>query len=273
MADKTKYYYLKIKENFFDSEDMKLLESMDNGYIYSNILMKMYLLSLKNGGKLMYKDKIPYNSKMLSTILNHNIDILDKAISIFKELNLIEILDSGAIFMLDIQNYIGKSSDEADRKRAYRNQIENEKMILLEDKCPDKCQTNLSNIKDRDKDKDIITTIYEFVEENFGRTLSPLEYEKISSWLLLFSEDIIKYAIEISVMNGKRTFKYVDGILKNWKGCNYATIEEIKNSEQKEENKEIKPNWFDKENKKEELTKEELEELEDMFKEFKGDDK
>lgn len=274
MADKTKYYYLKIKENFFDSEDMKLLESMDNGYIYSNILMKMYLLSLKNGGKLMYKDKIPYNSKMLSTILNHNVDILDKAISIFKELNLIEILDSGAIFMLDIQNYIGKSSDEADRKRAYRNQIENEKMTLLEDKCPDKCQTNLSNIKDRDKDrdKDITTTIYDFVDENFGRTLSPLEYEKINSWLLLFSEDIIKYAIEISVMNGKRTFNYVEGILKNWKGCNYTTLEEIKNSEQNEENKEIKPYWFDKENEKEELTKEELEELEDMFKEFKGDE-
>lgn len=169
MADKTKYYYLKIKENFFDSEDMKLLESMDNGYIYSNILMKMYLLSLKNGGKLMYKDKIPYNSKMLSTILNHNVDILDKAINIFKELNLIEILDSGAIFMLDIQNYIGKSSDEADRKRAYRNQIENEKMILLEDKCPDKCQTNFANIKDRDKDKDIDNNIYTQNFEKFWK--------------------------------------------------------------------------------------------------------
>ena len=170
MADKTKYYYLKIKENFFDSEDMKLLESMDNGYIYSNILMKMYLLSLKNGGKLMYKDKIPYNSKMLSTILNHNVDILEKAIKVFKELNLIEVLDSGAIFMLDIQNYIGRSSDEADRKRAYRNQIETEKNILIEDKCPDKCQTNLSNIKDRDKDItkdiDIDKNIY---KQNFSK--------------------------------------------------------------------------------------------------------
>lgn len=151
MADKTKYYYLKIKENFFDSEDMKLLESMDNGYLYSNILMKMYLLSLKNGGKLMYKDKIPYNSKMLSTILNHNVDVLDNAIKVFKELNLIEILDSGAIFMLDIQNYIGKSSDEADRKREYRNRIEETKKIET-DKCPDISPTNCSNIKDRDKD-------------------------------------------------------------------------------------------------------------------------
>ena len=169
MADKTKYYYLKIKENFFDSEDMKLLESMDNGYIYSNILMKMYLLSLKNGGKLMYKDKIPYNSKMLSTILNHNLDILDKAISIFKELNLIEILDSGAIFMLDIQNYIGKSSDEADRIRKYRNEINAEKNELLQ--MYDKSTTNLSNIKDRDKDiiKDIDNNIYTQNFEKFWK--------------------------------------------------------------------------------------------------------
>ncbi len=169
MADKTKYYYLKIKENFFDSEDMKLLESMDNGYIYSNILMKMYLLSLKNGGKLMYKDKIPYNSKMLSTILNHNVDILDKAIEIFKELNLIEILDSGAIFMLDIQNYIGKSSDEADRIRKYRNEINAEKNELLQ--MYDKSTTNLSNIKDRDKDiiKDIDNNIYTQNFEKFWK--------------------------------------------------------------------------------------------------------
>lgn len=165
MADRTKYYYLKIKENFFDSEDMKLLENMENGYIYSNILMKMYLLSLKNGGKLMYKDKIPYNSKMLSTILNHNIDILDKAIKIFKELNLIEILDSGAIFMLDIQNYIGKSSDEADRIREYRNKISTEKQGLLQ--MYEKCTTNFANIKDKDKDKDI--NIYNIYAQKFEK--------------------------------------------------------------------------------------------------------
>lgn len=166
MADKTKYYYLKIKENFFDSEDMKLLESMDNGYIYSNILMKMYLLSLKNGGRLMYKDKIPYNSRMLSTILNHNVDILDKAIQVFKELNLIEILDSGAIFMLDIQNFIGKSSDEADRIREYRNKINSEKTDLLQ--MYNKSTTNLANTKDKDITKDININKYIYTQ-NFEK--------------------------------------------------------------------------------------------------------
>lgn len=184
MADKTKYYYLKIKENFFDTEDMKLLESMENGYLYSNILMKMYLLSLKHGGELIYKERIPYNSKMLATILNHNIAIVEKAIKIFEGLDLIEILDSGAIFMLDIQNYIGKSSDEADRKRQYRNRIETTKQIQM-DKCPDKSTTNCSNIRDIDrdivKDKDIIKDrgkdrdiIYNVVLETTKNVISKL---------------------------------------------------------------------------------------------------
>lgn len=272
MADKTKYYYLKIKENFFDSEDMKLLESMDNGYIYSNILMKMYLLSLKNGGKLMYKDKIPYNSKMLSTILNHNVDILDKAIQVFKELNLIEILDSGAIFMLDIQNYIGKSSDEADRIREYRNKIITEKSNLLQ--MYNECTTNLSNIKDRDKDiikdKDITSTnieIYKYLEDNFGRLISPIEKEKIDSWLLLFTKDILKYAIELSVLQNKRTFSYFEGILRNWNYCRYRTLQEIKDNENKE-TKKAESKCLEKNIPLEEMSKEEREELENILNEF-----
>lgn len=42
MADKKTYYYLKLKEGFFDSEDMLLLQGMKDGYIYSDILLKLY---------------------------------------------------------------------------------------------------------------------------------------------------------------------------------------------------------------------------------------
>ncbi|MCW6079286.1 phage replisome organizer N-terminal domain-containing protein [Clostridium sporogenes] len=131
MSDNKKYYYLRIKENFYDTEDIKILQSMDNGYLYSDILMKLYLKSLKNEGRLMFKEHIPYNPKMVATVTGHNIAIVEKAIKVFIELGLIEILDNGAIYMLDIQNFIGKSSSEGDRKRAYRKKIEAEKQNLL----------------------------------------------------------------------------------------------------------------------------------------------
>lgn len=50
MADNRKYYYLKLKEDFFDTDEMKILESMKDGYLYSNILLKLYLKSLSNSG-------------------------------------------------------------------------------------------------------------------------------------------------------------------------------------------------------------------------------
>ena len=261
MASKTQYYYLKIKENFFDTEDMKLLESMDNGYLYSNILMKMYLLSLKNGGRLMYKDKIPYNSKMLSTILNHNVDILDKAIQIFRELNLIEILDSGAIFMLDIQNFIGKSSDEADRIRAYRNKIESEKQGLLQ--MYNKSTTDVDNIKDIDITKDIdivnsnsIDNIYDYIEKNFGRTLSPIEYEEVGTW---DDNELTRYAIKQAVLNSKYNIRYISVVLNNYKKSSITTVVQAQQEEErfkqqtsktsgyKEKYKEPVPDWLGKE--------------------------
>lgn len=143
MADNKKYYYLKLKDNFFDSDEMIILESMPDGYIYSNILLKLYLRSLKYQGRLMFNDKIPFNPTMLAQVTRHSVGDVEKSIRIFNDLGLIEVLDNGAIYLADIQNFIGESSTEADRKRGYRQRIELEKQALLtggqmSDKCPDK---------------------------------------------------------------------------------------------------------------------------------------
>ena len=127
MADDKKYYYMRLKEDFFDSDNMILLESMPDGYLYSNILLKLYLRSLKEDGRLMLNGRIPYNPHMLAAVTRHQIGTVEKAVRIFRELGLIEILDNGAIYMLDIQNFIGKSSTEADRQRAYQARIAAEK--------------------------------------------------------------------------------------------------------------------------------------------------
>lgn len=130
MADNKKYYYLRLVDNFYDRDEMIMLESMPDGYMYSNILLKLYLRSLKNEGKLLFNDRIPYNSTMLASITRFPVGVIEKALKIFLELGLIEILDNGAIYMLDIQDFIGKSTTEADRKRNYRKRIEDEKLKL-----------------------------------------------------------------------------------------------------------------------------------------------
>ena len=130
MADNKRYYYMRLKESFFDDDAIKILEAMPDGYLYSNILIKLYLKSLKFNGRLMYNERIPYNASVLATLTNHSVGVIEKALDIFEQLGLIEVLDNGAIYMLDIQNYIGKSTTEADRKRDYRNRIDEEKKII-----------------------------------------------------------------------------------------------------------------------------------------------
>lgn len=114
---------------------MKILESMKNGIEYQNLYLKLCLLSLKAGGQLLFKDIIPYNLEMLSTILRVNIDTVKTGIEIFKKLQLVEILDNGIIFMSDIQTLIGHGSTEAERKAEYRKRIEENKGRTLSGQC------------------------------------------------------------------------------------------------------------------------------------------
>ena len=127
MADNRKYYYLKLKENFFDSDSIVLLEDMKDGILYSNILLKLYLKSLKNGGKLQLDEHIPYTAQMIATLTRHQIGTVERALEIFRQLGLVEQLDSGAFYMTDIELMIGQSSTEAERKRAAR--LENKALL------------------------------------------------------------------------------------------------------------------------------------------------
>ncbi len=68
MSDNRKYYYLKLKENYFDDDSIVLLESMQDGILYSYILLKLYLKSLKHGGKLQLDENIPYTPQMIATL-------------------------------------------------------------------------------------------------------------------------------------------------------------------------------------------------------------
>lgn len=132
MSINKKYFYLKLKDTFFDSEEMKLLESMKNGIEYQNLYLKLCLLSLKNEGQLIFREIIPYDLNMLSTILRINIDTVKTGIEILsKQFGLIEILDNGVMYMTDIHSLIGRGSSEAERKAEYRKKINDDKRDIV----------------------------------------------------------------------------------------------------------------------------------------------
>lgn len=120
MVDNRKYYYLKLKESYFDDDAIVLLESMQDGILYSYILLKLYLKSLKHGGRLQLDESIPCTPQMIATITRQQIGTVERAIKIFLQLGLMEQMADGAFYMSNIELLIGQSSTEGERKRRAR---------------------------------------------------------------------------------------------------------------------------------------------------------
>ena len=288
MADNKKYYYMRLNENYFDSDTQVLLESMPDGYLYSNILLKLYLKSLKNDGRLMFNDKIPYSPQMIATVTRHQIGTVEKALQIFKDLNIIDVIDTGAIYMTDIQNYIGKSNTEADRKRAYRKRIEAEKegMGHLSLNCPLEIEKEIKIDKEIEKERDINIDLNgsnilpfpskdetEILKEEFEKLwkLYPKKIGKEKSFTKYKKYRTSKdndYCTYEEVLNGlERYLKYIKQ--NSWYSPkDGSTWFNNKSWNDEYELKEDRvPEWFDEKN--DESTPEEIKELEELLKEYR----
>ena len=93
--------------------------------------------------------------------------------------------------------------------------------------------------------------IFDIFEKEFGRTLSPIEYEIINAWKdSNISEETILLALREAVYNGVNNLRYIDKILSEWtkKGIKTkADLEQNKrtfNSQKKEYPKEVDYDWL-----------------------------
>lgn len=73
-------------------------------------------------------------------------------------------------------------------------------------------------------------TIFDFIENNFGRLLNPIEYEVISQWE---DNELTRYAIKQAVLNSKFNVKYINTILHNYKMCGIRNVQEAEEQEKK----------------------------------------
>ncbi|MBE6160385.1 MAG: DnaD domain protein [Lactobacillales bacterium] len=104
---------------------------------------------------------------------------------------------------------------------------------------------NKEQVEEVDESKK--TNIYDNFEREFGRTLSPIEYELISGWLENeFTEEIILCALKEAVFNGVSNLRYIDKILYEWKKKGINTQEAVlKDKENFKKNNTKKTEMFD----------------------------
>lgn len=211
MTENRRYYYLKVKENFYDSEAMKILENMQDGMIFSNLLMKMYLMSLKNNGILMLTDRKPHTPQTIATCTRHQTGTVERAIQIFMELGFVEMLNDGAMYMSDIQLLIGQSSTEGERKKRERMRLQEKNLlpppvdicppISEVDKSPSILEIGLE--KDTEIEKELTPSAFAFYGRYKNVCLTPADLDELKTELPDTWEYYINRLSEYMASTGK----------------------------------------------------------------------
>ena len=150
MAETKKYYWLKLKRDFFKRHDIRIIEEMPNGKDYILFYLKLLLESIDHDGNLRFSDAIPYNEQMLSVVTNTNIDIVRAAMKIFIELNMMDILDDKTIYMTEVDKLIGCETKWAEKKRLYRAKEDN--VLTLSSSCPTDVRQEIEIEIEKDKE-------------------------------------------------------------------------------------------------------------------------
>ena len=246
--DNTKFYWLQLKEDFFEDDAIQWLEEQQpNGRDYAYFYLKLCLKSLKSNGVLVRKVGnilIPYDNKKLAELTNMDFDTVTVAMELLKKIGLVTILESGEIYVNQLENLIGSKSIGAFKKQQQRL-LSGQKA----DKCPPEIELELEKEIDIEEKE-----IYKEKERFKKPTLEEIEeYCKKRN----------------SNVNPKVFYEYFEtggwvdsngNKVKNWKQ-KLITWEN-----HKKENRESKvPEWFNKDIEHKKMSEEDLKELDNLI--------
>lgn len=217
--DKKKFYWLKLKKDFFQRHDIRIIESLPNGKDYLLFYLKLMCESTSHEGELRFSKYIPYSEEMLSTITNTNIDIVRQAIKYLTELKLVEILDDGTIYLQEVEKMVGCETGNAEKMRRLRASRKKEQSVTLLQNVT-KCHQDIDIDKELDKEIDINKkTKHKYGEFNHV-LLTDDELEKLKKEYPNDFDGIIKYLDEAIEMKGYK-YKSHYMAIKKWGADGY----------------------------------------------------
>lgn len=235
-----RYYWLKLKRDFFKRHDIQIVESMPNGKDYILFYLKLLCESVDHDGNLRFNEQIPYSEQMLSTITNTNIDVVRGAINVFTQLHMIELLDNGTYFMNEVQKMIGSAAntDNANRQRRYR---ERQRQISENSEQESKGQ---NPVEKEAENKDLKEGKPKEVKHKYGEyqhvLLTDSQFQKlVKEYGELETQDAIKFLDEYIQMKGYKA-KDHSLVLKKWV---FNAVKEEKNRNNTYKSGESTVNW------------------------------
>jgi len=155
--DTTKFYWLQLREDFFDEDAIDWLEEQPNGKEYSLFYLKLCLKSLRTNGVLIRRVGnmlVPYDHVKLGELTKTPSDTVMVAMQLLLKIGLVRTLENGELYITQVENMIGSQSKSAFKKQQQR--LHHKSKLLLEggqegDKCPPKIEKE----KERELEQDL----------------------------------------------------------------------------------------------------------------------
>lgn len=251
-----KYYWLKLKEDFFEEDAIAWIEEQEKGKEYCLFYLKLCLKSLKTNGLLIRNVGsmlVPYDAKTLAKITNTDIDTVRVSMDIFTKIGLIQILENGEIFISQLQNMVGSETSKAQLMRNKRQK--DKKVIEGGNNVTNSLPSSYSSVENRyteiekdteididiekDTEKELVVSCFKYSQQ-VGMILTPFHSQELLSFIKDgFEEQLIIKAIDIAIGNGKRSYSYVKGILNKWIELDIKTTKKLEIYENEYKNKKL----------------------------------
>ena len=110
-----RFWWLKLKEGYFNSEGMRRLRKQAGGEVFTIIYLKMQLASLRTDGVLSYNGYDETFAKEIAFAINEDVDNVANAIAILRRYKLVEDITDTSFFMPEAVANTGSESDSAER--------------------------------------------------------------------------------------------------------------------------------------------------------------
>lgn len=191
MEENKRYYWLKLNEDFFENDTMAWLEEQDSGKDYVIFYLKLALKSLKDDGHLIRyvgQKLIPYDIKALSKLTNTSVDTVNIAMKLFIEIGLVSQLETGEIYLNQINEMIGSETRAAERMRKLRAREKNAQLAKPSDSDTgerNNVQESYEDVQESDTEIEIDKEIDKEKEKKNSRNSGKPKYADDSPYLEL----------------------------------------------------------------------------------------
>ena len=239
MAKTKIYFWLKIDKKFFDNIFIKRLKTVPGGYTMTVIYIRLMLESLESDCILYYEGYFDNLKEELALKLDVSEDDIDMTMAYFTKCGLIQVDEDKNAELPQAKALVESETNWANYKREQRKKAKLEEVqpsLTISNSCP--IEIEIEKEKEIDKELEKKTSsahtaeISNYYQKRIG-AMDGQQYQILTDYLTLdgMELEVIKIAIDKAADNGKRSFSYINSILKNWRQNGIRTMVQVEDEQ------------------------------------------